>query len=356
MRCDAIQTAQERLRITDEARRAEAEARRAEADAAADPRENVGAFLAAFEADRARVEAAIGAERAAHGAGKKADDLRSELEALQAEALQMERRVAEASYFLPSYDSKASTGVVDALKLAIAGAIAELLPRKKFSFSKKKKEAAKPATAAALDVKVGAGAGGGGTDAAASAAAKVAEVAAADGPGLRGLTGGVHVVGADSLQRATDGAADYVLENLTDCTVFLLGTLRALRCHNLTSVKLYVGPVAGSCHLQGLEGCTLTLAARQVRIHNATAGTQFYIRTLSRPIIEHSTDVSFAPYAFEYPGSAAAMEAAGLGTDPGMWNQVDDFGWIKKQQSPNWRVIPEGDREAPPVAPTVPIM
>ena len=49
-------------------------------------------------------------------------------------------------------------------------------------------------------------------------------------------------------------------------------------------------------------GCHLALAARQVRIHNATDGTQFYIRTLSRPIIEHSSDVGFASYAFEYPG------------------------------------------------------
>ena len=48
------------------------------------------------------------------------------------------------------------------------------------------------------------------------------------------------------------------------------------------------------------------------------------------------------------------MEAAGLGSDPGMWNQVDDFGWIKKQQSPNWRVIPEAERAAPPEAPPVP--
>jgi len=48
------------------------------------------------------------------------------------------------------------------------------------------------------------------------------------------------------------------------------------------------------------------------------------------------------------------MEAAGLGTDPGMWNQVDDFGWIKKQQSPNWRIIPESERVAPPEAPPIP--
>ena len=55
------------------------------------------------------------------------------------------------------------------------------------------------------------------------------------------------------------------------------------------------------------------MAARQVRIHNATDGTQFYIRTLSRPIIEHSSDVGFAPYAFEYPGEVLSK---GYGAGP----------------------------------------
>jgi len=42
--------------------------------------------------------------------------------------------------------------------------------------------------------------------AAASAAAKITAASAADSPGLRGLTGGVHIVGADSLVQATVGA------------------------------------------------------------------------------------------------------------------------------------------------------
>ncbi len=67
--------------------------------------------------------------------------------------------------------------------------------------------------------------------AAAAVAAKIAAAAAVDGPGLRDLKGGVHVVGADSLEQAAAGAADYVLENLTDCTVFLLGTLRDWRLY-----------------------------------------------------------------------------------------------------------------------------
>ena len=40
---------------------------------------------------------------------KPADDLRAALDALQADVIAIERSVAEASYFLPAYDSRACT-------------------------------------------------------------------------------------------------------------------------------------------------------------------------------------------------------------------------------------------------------
>jgi hypothetical protein len=83
---------QERLNAIEESRRADAEARRAEVHAASDPRENVRAFLDAFEADRSRVELALTAERDAGASGKPADDLRRALESLQEDVLAMERR------------------------------------------------------------------------------------------------------------------------------------------------------------------------------------------------------------------------------------------------------------------------
>ena len=87
--------AQDRLSAIDAARRAEADARRAEVDAAADPRENVQGFLTAFEADRARIDAAVEAERAAFTpGGKGVDEVKASLDALSAEVLEMEHRVA----------------------------------------------------------------------------------------------------------------------------------------------------------------------------------------------------------------------------------------------------------------------
>jgi len=91
-------------------------------------------------------------------------------------------------------------------------------------------------------------------------------------------------------------------------------------------------------------------AAREVA--DARDGAALYLRTSSRPIIEHSSDVAFAPFAFEYPGLGDALERAGLGADAGTWREVDDFGWIKTHRaSPNWRVLEEGERTPAPSAP-----
>ena len=118
--------------------------------------------------------------------------------------------------------------------------------------------------------------------------------------------------------------------------------------YDLRNTRVYAGPVAGSVLLHGCaDACEFHLCARQVRIHDATNGTSFYVRTASGLIIEHSSDVRFAPYALGYPGIDEAMEKAGFGgADSGTWREVEDFGWIKQVASPNWRILAESEGPA----------
>lgn len=88
----------------------------------------------------------------------------------------------------------------------------------------------------------------------------------------------------------------------------------------------------------GAEGCTLQLASHQIRIHNAHR-SKMYIRARSNPIIEHSDELQFAPYCPAYPGSDEQLRAAGLHEDNGLWQEVQDFGWLKHSQSPNWYAV-----------------
>ena len=52
-------------------------------------------------------------------------------------ALQLEKGTANASYYLPSYDLKQCTATVSDIKQKVEAVRAELLPKKKFAFSKK---------------------------------------------------------------------------------------------------------------------------------------------------------------------------------------------------------------------------
>ena len=86
---------------------------------------------------------------------------------------------------------------------------------------------------------------------------------------------------------------------------------------------------------------------QQVRIH-AAHRSDFYLRVKSHPIIEHSSGLCFAPYAPSYEGAGADLAAQGLEPDSGMWQQVNDFGWLRATPSPHWQVLPEGQRAGPP--------
>ena len=73
-----------------------------------------------------------------------------------------------------------------------------------------------------------------------------------------------------------------------------------------------------TCLHADVEGCTLMVASRQVRIH-AAHSTDLYVRVLSNPIIEHSDGLRFAPYQPAYPGAAEVRAWGGeaLPTCPG---------------------------------------
>ena len=63
--------------------------------------------------------------------------------------------------------------------------------------------------------------------------------------------------------------------------------------------------------------------------------TDVYLSCSSRPIIENSTNISFS----EYPNVIG--KTIGIAVDSGEWldkELVEDFNWLRKEHSPNWRI------------------
>ena len=142
---------------------------------------------------------------------------------------------------------------------------------------------------------------------------------------------------------------DFVLARLRDCTIFIADTCGAVRADRLENCKVYIGPTR-SLLVEKLDATTLAVAAQQLRIHSAT-DCNFCVRMRSGPIIEHTTNVRFAPYNFSYPALNVHLLAFGLGTENGVWSKVEDFNWLRARQSPNWSVMDESVRPPPVAAP-----
>ncbi|PWA34132.1 CARP motif-containing protein [Artemisia annua] len=251
-------------------------------------------------------------------------DLKPDLEKISISITDLEKLVAENSYFLPPYEVRSSLKTISDLKQTLDSVSSKLKPRKKFSF--KNKPAKKPETANIV------------TEDAYKNEEHQSSYKVKDSPGFRSIENEVLI---KEFKGAEIG--EYVLSDLTNCEVRLTGCFRTLFINRLKNCKIYVGPVLGSILIEEVEGCLFVLASHQIRIHHAK-GTDFYLRCRSRPIIEQSSGVRFAPYCLCYDGIENDLKESNLYDDTGSWANVDDFQWLRAVQSPNWSILPESQR------------
>ncbi|KAE8637155.1 tubulin-folding cofactor C-like [Cucumis sativus] len=256
--------------------------------------------------------------------------LRSHLDGISTSISDLEKLVAESSYSLPSYEVRASLKSISELKQALDNLNSELLPKKKFSFKNKatKKDQKSESKDPGLE----------NADSMLMNKQQQASYSARDSPGIRDKDGEILVKNF----KGSD-VGEFTISGLSSCEVKLIGSVRALFIHKLRNCKVYTGPVMGSILIDDVEECTFAMASHQIRIHNAKK-SDFYLRVRSRPIIEDSSSVRFAPYRVSYEGIEEDLTDATLGVETGNWENVDDFRWLRAVPSPNWSILPEDER------------
>lgn len=104
-----------------------------------------------------------------------------------------------------------------------------------------------------------------------------------------------------------------------------------LAIRNISGSLVIAGRVAGPAHVTGVRDSVLVVNARQVRMHECRNVT-VYLWCGSHPIIEDCQSVRVAPLPAAFLGRG---QDNGAGSN--QWDQVDDFGWLKAEASPNWR-------------------
>lgn len=123
----------------------------------------------------------------------------------------------------------------------------------------------------------------------------------------------------------TTASASLLLSSLRGCGITIPETLRfsSAAVKNVDASLLLLGEaVNGPIHLTGVRDSVLVFACRQFRMHDAR-NVDVYLRCTSRPIIEDCEDIRFHPYGDQQ--------------DPkNLWDQVDDFKWLRAEKSPHW--------------------
>lgn len=282
--------------------------------------ESTQSFLTRFSDSKRSIESQLANARLSSDPQRPFD-----LQQISTSIAELEKLVAENSYYLPSYEIRSALKSISDLKQTLEILNSELLPKKKFSFRNKgaKKEpsnAPKEKETGAVDL------------------LQKSVFVVPDSPGFRNKEGGVLVKNF----RGSD-IGEFTISDLDSCEVRMTGCVRTIFIHRLKNCRVFSGPVSGPIFIEEVEGCVFVLASHQIRIHHAK-GSDFYLRVRSRPIIEESNGVRFAPYCLSYQGIQEDLKDSGLDEETGNWANVDDFQWLRAVQSPNWSTLPENER------------
>ncbi|CCD18445.1 putative Tubulin binding cofactor C [Trypanosoma vivax] len=160
-------------------------------------------------------------------------------------------------------------------------------------------------------------------------------------------------VTASQCQEKVLGCRDSVFGDASNKDLFL-SPLKALFLRNCRECGVFVLPVAGSVFISDCAQCTIYLACQQLRLKNCT-DTNVYVSCSSRPTVEFCTEMRFGSYScwvgllnstvgeHRCDSHEEWMEHVGEMRDPeraaDMYRSVDDFQWLRKTPSPNWRVL-----------------
>ena len=132
---------------------------------------------------------------------------------------------------------------------------------------------------------------------------------------------------------------DLMISNLDHCTIKIACITTAVRIDHVKNSTFIFGPVNGSIHIEYAENCIFVFASRQLRIHYCT-NSKFFIYTKSKPIIEDTSNVLFTTYNLFYSTIQHDLKETNMDQpQENLYYDVQDFHWLKQQQSPNWSLM-----------------
>jgi len=255
-------------------------------------------------------------------------ELSSHFDLIVVKLQKLQEFVTDAGIFLPPYDVKKSQHTISDLNSQFQSVQEKVKPKKKFGFKSSKQKLGKPLVPDISNLSV--------VDSGDSAGSRYSNSNSCSFSNLTNKT----VV----LTREQVNARDVSLDHLSQCKIEIHGSPSTLHISTISNCTILSGPVSTSVMVDGCVSSTLAISCQQLRVHK-TSGTDIYLHTTAKAIIEDCECVRFAPYSWNYQGSEDDFLVAGLDRKVNHWDKVGDFNWLASDRpSPNWSVLPVEER------------
>ncbi|GAN10602.1 tubulin-specific chaperone c protein [Mucor ambiguus] len=235
----------------------------------------------------------------------------------------LEKKLTKATAFIPSYDERQFSIQLKELSETLERNKAELTPKAKFSFKSRKKKPSAPEISN-------------------TSSTSQAPLASKDGDILSEATvlfkdkeDAVLTLSDANKSSANDKSIDILISNVKNCVVILQENgiqISAVHIKNIENSVVYCGEIEGSVLMYGLKNSVLFAGCHQFRMHEAR-NVDMMLHVTSRPIIEDSNNIQVCEWNIINQ------------TSTNHFDQIEDFNWLKKQASPNWKVMDQNKKQ-----------
>ena len=132
-------------------------------------------------------------------------------------------------------------------------------------------------------------------------------------------------------------------------------SLSSLTLRDVRKTLTLGGVVSGAVHVTHMCNSVLVVNGHQIRLHMCQ-NCAIYLRCSSKPIIEDCKGIKFAPLPACFVSTLTFLprcltndgteQDTDLEGSENLWNQINDFGWPKAGESPNWSTLRPEDNGA----------
>uniref|UniRef100_A0A8C5GNU3 Tubulin folding cofactor C n=1 Tax=Gouania willdenowi TaxID=441366 RepID=A0A8C5GNU3_GOUWI len=306
---------QERLQKRHQARLEDAERRKEAKESSSVAEEKVEYFSSTFYGERACIEQLL-----SECSGTDRAEATRRLEEATNKVQQLQKFLNDSLLFLTQYNVREAQAALQQLQNSLSETREACLPQKTFAFRTRTKAAEKSQKTEL---------GSSNTPEAESGNNKVDNDNASAPPAPEQC--GIFNLSNEFVSKTSEEISKQhvLLTHLTHCKVRLFGSPSTLHLKHIEDCEILCGPVASSVLIDHCTNSTLAFLCQQLRA-----------------IIENCSGVGFAPFTWSHPRLEEDFSLSGLDRERNNWDQVDDFNWLDTEApSPNWTVIPEGERK-----------